>query len=285
MVPRGDVGSQSAPLQATGRAAMVRGRMTVVRSVLLHCLPKVALSRACGAACSMPLPRWLRPRLFGWFARRYGADLAEADGDLVGFRSMQAFFQRPLRPGARAVADTPLVWPCDGRVVTVGPVVGGRIAQVKGRDYSLADLLGDTALAASLAGGTQATIYLAPGDYHRVHAPFAAAVHKVVALPGTLFPVNPPAVRCIRDLFARNSRHVFHCELPDGVPAAIVMVGAYNVGHTTITVAAGAVRRGDEVGRFGFGSTAIVVVGKGGPQFAAAAPEQVVRMGGAANAG
>ncbi len=256
--------------------------MSAVRSFLLHCLPKVALSRACGAVCSLPLPRWLRPRLYGWFARRYGADLAEVDGELARFRSLQAFFQRPLRAGARPVAEAALVWPCDGRVVTVGAVAQGRIEQVKGRDYALADLLGDPELAARLAGGAQATIYLAPGDYHRVHAPFAATVRKVVALPGTLFPVNPPAVRSIRDLFARNSRHVFHCELAGSVPAAVVMVGAYNVGHTSVTLAAGPVARGGELGRFGFGSTAIVVVGPGGPAFASATPEQRVRMGGSA---
>lgn len=253
--------------------------MSAVRSVLLTCLPKVALSRACGLVCSVPLPRGLRPRLYGWFARRYGADLAEADGALDGFRSLQEFFRRPLKPGARPIADAPLVWPCDGRVVTVGGLAGGRIEQVKGRDYALADLLGDAGFAAQLAGGCQATVYLAPGDYHRVHAPFAAEVEGVTPIPGTLFPVNPPAVRSVRDLFARNSRHVFRCRLADGVPAAVVMVGAYNVGGTLVTVARGQVRAGDELGRFGFGSTAIVVVGRGGPSFATAAPETRVRMG------
>ena len=253
--------------------------MSAVRSLLLHCLPKVALSRACGLLCSTPLPTWLRPRLYRWFARRYGADLAEIDGELAAFRSLQAFFRRPLRAGARPIAGARLVWPCDGRVVTAGPLVGDRIEQVKGRDYALADLLGDAALAQRLAGGAQATVYLAPGDYHRVHAPFPATVRQVTALPGTLFPVNPPAVRSIRDLFARNSRHVFRCELPDGVPAAVVMVGAYNVGGTTVTTANGEVQAGDELGRFGFGSTAIVVIGPGGPKFAPAVAEQRVRMG------
>jgi phosphatidylserine decarboxylase len=253
--------------------------MPSLRSALLTCLPKVALSRACGLLCSCPLPRALRPRLYGWFARRYGAALDEVAGDLASFRSLQEFFRRPLRPGARPVAASPLVWPCDGRVVTCGGLAGGRIEQVKGRDYALADLVGDAALAARLDGGNQATVYLAPGDYHRVHAPFAATVERVVAIPGTLFPVNPPAVRSVRDLFARNSRHVFHCRLPGGAAAAVVMVGAYNVGGTTVTAAGGDVRPGDELGRFGFGSTAIVLVGRGGPAFAPAAPEQRVRMG------
>lgn len=253
--------------------------MSALRRALLTALPKVALSRACGALCSVPLPRAVRGRLFRWFARRYGAAIDEVDGAVEQFRSLQEFFRRGLRAGARPIADAELVWPCDGRIVTVGRIEGGRIEQVKGQTYSLVDLLGNEQLARRLDGGIQATIYLAPGDYHRVHAPFAAQVLSVAALPGTLFPVNPPAVRCIRDLFARNARHVFACTLAGGTAAAVVMVGAYNVGGTRVTKASGPVRPGEELGQFGFGSTVVVLVGDGGPAFAAVPPERRVRMG------
>lgn len=258
--------------------------MTGLRRTVLTALPKVPLSRLCGALCSLPLPRGARIRLFRWFARRYGAELGEMQGELGDFRSLQEFFRRPLRAGARPIAPARLVWPCDGRIVTTGAITAGRISQVKGNDYALADLLGDTALAGELEGGSQATIYLAPGDYHRVHAPFTANVDNVTALRGTLFPVNPPAVRCIRNLFVRNSRHVFRCRLPDGTAAAVVMVGAYNVGGTSVTVASGPVRAGDEIGRFGFGSTVVALVGPGGGTFAALDGDQAVRMGAAAAA-
>lgn len=259
--------------------------MSHLRRLLLSSLPKVALSRACGRLCSTPLPAALRPRLFRWFAHRYGADLTEVDGELASFRSLQEFFRRPLRASARPIAATALVWPCDGRIVTSGSLTGNRIEQVKGNTYDLGDLLGDPRLADELAGGSQATIYLAPGDYHRVHAPFSGHVAAVTHQPGTLFPVNPPAVRCITNLFARNSRHVFRCRLDGGIAAAIVMVGAYNVGGTTITRDNGSVRVGDEVGRFGFGSTVVALVGPGGPQFADQPADQRVRMGGAASRG
>ena len=259
--------------------------MATLRGLLLGALPKVALSRTCGFLCRRPLPATVRTRLFRWFARRYGADLGEMNGELVDFRSMQEFFRRPLRGGARPVASAPLVWPCDGRIVTTGVVQGGRIEQVKHSDYELADLLGDVSLARSLDGGSQATIYLAPGDYHRVHAPFAGEVLAVRPIRGTLFPVNPPAVRTVPRLFARNSRHVFHCRLRDGAPAAVVMVGAYNVGDTVVTRASGPVQAGDELGQFGFGSTVVVVVGASGPRFPDAPPEQRVRMGAAATGG
>lgn len=253
-----------------------------MRRLLLTALPKVALSRLCGWVCSLPLPRWLRPRLFGWFARRYGASLEQVEGELGDFRSLQDFFRRPLRPGARPLAPTALVWPCDGRIVTSSAIRGGRIPQVKGNDYELADLLGDAAFAAELDGGWQATIYLAPGDYHRVHAPFDARIESVTALRGTLFPVNPPAVACIPRLFARNSRHVFRCRLADGTPVAVILVGAYNVGHTTITASGGQVAKGAELGRFGFGSTVVTLIGRSSLRFAALEPQQRVWMGGAA---
>ncbi len=256
--------------------------MTAVRSLLLTLLPKVALSRLTGLLTRVPLPRSLRGPAYRWFAGRYGASLGEMDGELPDYRSLAAFFRRPLRPGARPVAPAALVWPCDGKVVTAGPLAADRVPQVKGRDYSLADLLGDAELAHTLAGGTQATIYLAPGDYHRVHSPFAGRITAVNPIPGTLFPVNPPAVRSIRDLFVRNARHVFAFELTDGRKAAVVLVGALNVGDTLVTARAGSdVRAGDELGQFGFGSTAIVVLARG-RGFATVAPETRTVMGAAA---
>lgn len=258
-----------------------------LRRVLLGVLPKVALSRTTGLLTRIPVPRTLRGPVFRLFARRYGADLDEVAGELADFRSLQAFFQRPLREGARPVdGSAPLVWPCDGRVVTAGPLDGTRIPQVKGVDYDLAELCGDAALAEGLAGGSQATIYLAPGDYHRVHAPFDGEIVAVREIPGTLFPVNPPAVRAVPRLFVRNARTVFAARLDDGRPGAVVMVGALNVGDIHRTVGAGdRIRRGDEVGRFGFGSTTVALAGPGGPAFAPCTPETVIRTGrGAASA-
>lgn len=253
--------------------------MGSLRRVALTALPKFVLSRTTGLLARTPLPSWLRPRVYGWFARRYGASLDEMAGTAAEYRSLAQFFQRPLRAGARPLAgDALLVWPCDGKVITSGPLDRDRIPQVKGRDYSAAQLLQDGELAAALAGGSQVTVYLAPGDYHRVHAPFDAEVTAIRHIPGKLFPVNPGAVESIPELFPRNERVVFTCRLPDGVPAAVVMVSALNVGDTVVSVQPGPVARGEELGRFGFGSTTIVLVGPQGPTIPELSRETKVRV-------
>ena len=231
-----------------------------LRRHLLTALPKVALSRLTGWLTCIPLPRSWRPWAYRRFANRYGAALDECAGELSDYRSMAAFFGRPLRDGARPIADADLVWPCDGKIVTAGPIQDGRIPQIKGVDYTVAELLDGRMDAGAFSAGSQATVYLAPGDYHRVHAPFAARVRGLHRIRGTLFPVNPPTVRAVPGVFVRNARVVFELELNDGSPAAVVMVGALNVGLIAASVAVGQMLEvGDELGRFGFGSTTVVL--------------------------
>lgn len=258
--------------------------MGAVRRVLLSALPKFALSRTTGMLMHIPLPRFLRSPAYRLFAWRYGADLSEMQGETRDYRSLADFFRRPLRDGARSIAkDKTIVWPCDGKIITSGPITDGQIPQVKGRDYSVEQLLQDRELAGRLDGGHQATIYLAPRDYHRVHAPFGGEVVATKHILGKLFPVNPGAVDSVPDLFPRNERVVFQWRLAgaqtDGLPAAVVMVSALNVGDTLVTVDSGAVAQGDEIGQFGFGSTTIVLVPAGGPEIPELPRETVGKMG------
>lgn len=226
----------------------------------------------------------MRPAVYSRFAQRYGVNLDDIDRELVEFRSLSEFFARPLAPGARPVdRQAALVWPCDGRIVTSGAIAGERVPQVKGADYALTHLLIDGELGQRLAGGTQATIYLAPGDYHRVHAPFAGQVLRSWHVSGGLFPVNPPAVSSVPDLFVRNERVVFECRLADGRAAAVVMVAALNVSNIRVRPPVPrTIQIGEEIGTFGFGSTVVTVLEKGAPGFPDLAPETVVRTGRAA---
>ena len=228
----------------------------------------------------VPLPRFARPMVYGWFARRYGADLGQMAGTPEDYRSMAAFFRRPLREGARPIdAEAELIWACDGKIISSGAITGGKIRQVKGRDYSVEQLLQDRELAERVDGGFQMTIYLAPGDYHRVHSPCTGDLVGTKHIPGKLFPVNPGAVDSIPDLFPRNERVVFHYRLPNGDDAAVLMVSALNVGDTVVTAGPGPIAKGDELGQFGFGSTAIVLTPKNGPTIPDLPRETAGKMG------
>lgn len=223
-----------------------------------------------------------RLSVYTTFAQKYGADLDEMEGELADFPSKAEFFQRALKPGVRPIAETELVWPCDGRFVTSGLIADGRIPQVKGLDYTVADLLRNEELAERLRDGSQTTIYLAPGDYHRVHNPFDAEIVACREIGGRAFPVREATQRSIPRLFVRNSRTSLECRLPDGRAAAVVMIAAICVRDITMARRSGTMEKGAELGRFGFGSTVVAIVEAGGAAFREGAAGESVRMGGAA---
>jgi phosphatidylserine decarboxylase len=188
-----------------------------------------------GARATVP-PR-LRPPAYRAFARATGADLAEAELPLASYPSFGELFVRRLRAGARPIDPDPatITAPCDGALAAVGTVARGTLVQAKGRSYSLAELLADRELADVLDGGSYATIYLAPRDYHRVHSPAAARVVSHEFVPGALWPVNPRLAGRRDRLLARNERVVIRL---DGGPLGtfvVVMVGAAGVGNITLS--------------------------------------------------
>ena len=96
--------------------------------------------------------------------------------------------------------------------------------QAKGIDYTLDDLLAaDLDDAHAYIDGSFATIYLAPYNYHRVHAPFDCELRAMHYVPGDLFSVNAATVSRLPGLFRRNERLILHCVTPQG-PAAVILV-------------------------------------------------------------
>jgi phosphatidylserine decarboxylase len=198
----------------------------------LERLPQGALSRLAGRLADAPIPRPMRRAVHSAFSRAVGADPDEAELSLEEYPTLDAFFVRRLREGARPWRADPsgAGSPVDGVVGQVGTVSRGKLVQAKGLDYTAAELLDDTELAARLDGGPFVTLYLAPRHYHRIHAPCRGRLVAARHVPGTLLPVNAPAVASVPRLFARNERLV--CDL-DGTPGevAVVAVGATNVGR------------------------------------------------------
>jgi len=257
---------------------------------LLSAVPKNRAARGMGALARLRLPRWAHLLLIRWFARRYGVDLDECDRPLGDYATFADFFVRGLPPGARPVdvAENAFVSPCDGRVHTISTIAGGRFHQADGHEASISRLLG----ADVPDGGTCAVLYLAPHNYHRVHAPCAARVHAVDYRPGKLWPVFPGATTRVPELFGNNERLVFWLTRGE-LTFAEVMVGAYGVGRISTPLDAivtntgrpavrigldHPVEAGEEIGTFGLGSTVILVTPPGAVTYDVK-PGDILRMG------
>lgn len=223
----------------------------------------------------------IRWPLIHWFARQFAIDLNEAERSrLSDYRCLNDLFTRALAAGARPIDETAgsVVSPVDGRLTEFGRIERGQLLQAKGRIYALSELLGEnTAATQEFAGGCFATIYLAPHNYHRIHAPMAGRWLRTNYIPGARFSVNRATTAALDNLFCRNERAV--CWFDTGIGAvAVVLVGALNVSSIGTTVlgeipsgraaqwqhALEPVEKGGEIGRFNMGSTVVVLFPRDG---------------------
>lgn len=247
---------------------------------------------------------WLKNFLIQLFVKIYDVNVAEVLEPIPqGFASFNAFFIRELTDEARPIvtdADT-IVSPADGTVSAAGIIQKNLLFQAKGIRYSLTDLLAtDTAEAGAYTDGAFATIYLAPYNYHRVHAPVAGELVTARYVPGDLFSVNAATVSHLPGLFVRNERLVCHLQTSFG-PMAIIFVGAMNVGSIS-TKWTGEIRprksgvveqlqlptdrdelkfnKGHGIGWFNMGSTVILLAPPGTTNnFSEISAGKIIRMG------
>ena len=242
-----------------------------------YLLPQHGLSRLVLAATRVRTP-WFKNWTIRGFLKLYRVAMDEAaETDPYRYGSFNEFFTRALREGARPIArdERAIVSPADGCISEAGSIDGDRLLQAKGRHYRLAELLAAQPWASRFEGGSFATIYLAPFNYHRVHMPLRGELKDTVYVPGRLFSVNNATAQHVPQLFARNERILTLFDTAYG-QMALVMVGALNVGSMAtvwagdITPAARRVitrlpadpttlEKGAELGRFNMGSTVILL--------------------------
>ena len=270
-----------------------------------YLLPKQALTALAGKFASARAGG-LTTSVVRWFVARYGVDMAEAaNPDIASYASFNEFFTRPLKEGARPLADADFICPVDGAISQYGAIDRDQVFQAKGHGYSTTALVGgDAVLASQFENGLFATLYLSPKDYHRIHMPCAGRLLRMIHVPGELFSVNPVTARGVPGLFARNERVVCVFEGEFG-PFVMVLVGATIVGSMA-TVWHGVVNpprpghlrewryedqdlryaRGAEMGRFLLGSTVVMLFPRNflgfNPDWA---PGRAIRMGEAMGSG
>ncbi len=257
---------------------------------LQHLLPQHGISRVVLALTRSRAPAF-KNALIRLFVRGFKPDMSDAVvTDPVAYASFNEFFTREVRAGTRPVDPEPaaIVAPVAGRVSAPGPPPEDRLLQAKGHHYTLRALLaGNGAWERNFAGGSFATIYLAPYNYHRIHMPLRGELREACYVPGKLFSVNRTTAQLVPGLFSRNER-VFCGFDTGGMPWAIILVGALNVGsmatvwhgdvtprkHREVTplpvtdlLAPISLPKAAEMGRFNMGSTVILLLPRGAAEW------------------
>jgi phosphatidylserine decarboxylase len=270
---------------------------------LQHLLPQHGISRLVLKATRSRNTAF-KNALIRLFMRGFRPDMSDAvEPEPTAYASFNDFFTRALRADARPIDADPraIVSPVDGTVSEAGRLSTDRLLQAKGHEYSLRALLaGSGSWERTFTGGTFATIYLAPYNYHRIHMPIAGELRESFYVPGRLFSVNNTTARLVPGLFSRNER-VFCGFDAGGMPWAIILVGALNVGsmatvwhgdvtprrHREVTalpvtdvLADTTLSRGAEMARFNMGSTVILLLPPGAAEWQESlSAGRVLRMG------
>jgi phosphatidylserine decarboxylase len=253
--------------------------VTYATAQLLRLLPRRRIGQALGRLADAHWPRPVGRAVVGAYSRAYDVTLDDCvEGtDRGAWSCFDEFFTRQLKQGTRSIDGDPrvVVSPADGRVESMASIGRGGTFTVKGRPYSVEELVGDPGEAARLLGGTGFVVYLSPRDYHRVHAPVGGQIRRIRSMPGDYFPVNAIGTRHVANLFCRNRRVTIEIDAEGGLGrVTVVMVVAMIVGRiTTLGVDARdvpigehgfdppmRVARGEEIGVFHLGSTAVVLV-------------------------
>ncbi|ASF38985.1 phosphatidylserine decarboxylase [Halobacillus halophilus] len=211
-------------------------------------------------ASRFPLSRWLILP----FVKVLKVQTDELDKNIEEFTSLEDFFVRKLRSGARPVKEgkKEIVSPVDAKVEQLGEIKGAAF-KIKGISYSINDLLENKEMIERFQNGLFIVLYLSPRDYHRIHSPVDAVVTNQYELGGKSTPVNKWGLALGNSPISTNYRIITELKQDDGMYIALVKVGAMWVNTIQLSHSTSLLKKGEEVGFFNFGSTVVLLFEKG----------------------
>lgn len=221
-------------LHALKCAFSAHGYKKMNRHKLLDILPSALFSRAFGAVADLRFPHPVQRLINRGFASMVGIRAQESMRAVESFESLGDLFVREIKPQTRPVADAQLVSPVDGKLSFCAKIQKGTLLQAKGQAYRVCDLVMPPRDMPWLDDAFAFTIYLAPRDYHRIHAPLSGCVTDMSYAPGRLLPVNRIGYCLADDLLPANERLTSFMENDAGRHAALVKVGATCVGKISV---------------------------------------------------
>ncbi|SDM20862.1 phosphatidylserine decarboxylase [Bacillus sp. OK048] len=221
-----------------------------------------------GKWSSVILQRFARSRASKFvvpsFAKIYKINQSEMEKTLHEYPTLHDFFIRTLKREARMVdpSETTVVSPVDAVIEDVGPINQTSEIIVKGKTYSIVEMLGSQETANKYLHGTYMILYLSPSHYHRIHSPVNGTIVKQWSLGSKSYPVNKMGLKYGVRTLAKNYRMITEVNTLYG-HTAIVKVGAMFVNSIETTHTGSKLEKGTEMAYFSFGSTVVLVFEKG----------------------
>ncbi|KAG8348275.1 putative Phosphatidylserine decarboxylase [Trypanosoma vivax] len=208
---------------------------------LLTLLPFNYISNLFGHMCESTLfPVSFHHRLIDVLVWWYGVDLAEAKKET--FSSLQDFFVREWKDGARMLSPFPIVAPSDGVVLSVQEnVTDEQLVQVKGLSYSIRGLFHGSMPPVSEGQKRIAIVlHLRIQDFHHVITPCNFRCLEAIYIPGALMPHTSAGYHWIPAVLALNERVVLRgtlCEDWSGKGSiGIALVGGTLTGRIALHI-------------------------------------------------
>ncbi|MDM5190050.1 phosphatidylserine decarboxylase [Bacillus sp. DX4.1] len=197
------------------------------------------------------------------YAKVFQLQQDEMEKDLKEYRTLHELFTRKLKEGKRFIdADvSSIVSPVDGVFADYGPIEETKTFDIKGKRYSIVDMLGNESRAKRYAGGTYMVIYLSPSHYHRIHSPLSGTVTERFVLGRKSYPVNEAGMKYGKEPLSKNYRSVTEVD-SKGKHMALVKVGAMFVNSIELLHERSTVQKGEEMAYFTFGSTVVLLFEK-----------------------
>lgn len=265
---------------------------------VFNIIPKSLVSRLFGYIARLELPHFFLNLIITWYSRKFKVK-TEYITPPGGFKNFDDFFTRRLRDGIHATSWNKkiAVSPVDARIDQYGDILESTIVQAKGLTYTLPDLIpADTSK--KFKNGKFITLYLSPGDYHRIHSPVSGTITGYFNIPGKLFTVQDYMVKGLEGLFVKNERIITYIQSDSGI-VAICKIGALNVGRISLSYCdlitnklfrrrqefffhendRVPVKACEEIGVFHMGSTVILLFQKNTITFKNFKPGDKIRMG------
>lgn len=172
--------------------------------------------------------KWFKNFLINIFIGIYKPNMEEAIfSEINKYPNFNSFFIRELNYSKRPILpnDTIILSPVDGKISDYGNMKEDTLIQAKKFRYTASNLLSDVTISRDLQLCSFVTLYLAPEDYHRIHAPIAGVIKKTKYIPGSLYSVNESAQKNIPSLYLRNERAWMQIENKQ-FPYILVFIGA-----------------------------------------------------------